>query len=87
MAILVNMMEKQLSIQILNKIFEQKPNNGTIHYDGKCYYCGHETEISITKTSSGYGLLGGVIFKSNPDEFLLECDHCYNNIDNTLKNL
>jgi hypothetical protein len=64
-------------IDILRKMFEDKPEKSTISLKGKCSDCRCKMLVEITPTSGGFGLQGGVIFKSSPDEYLLKCSECY----------
>lgn len=66
----------RLDLEILNEIFEENSNSGTIHYEGKCHNCGDETIVSITKTQSGYGFLGGILYKAESNQLMIECVHC-----------
>jgi hypothetical protein len=64
-------------IEILKKIFKDKPVKSTIELNGKCSDCECEVKIRITRTSGGFGLLGGYLLKSSPDEFFAKCPDCY----------
>jgi hypothetical protein len=64
-------------IDILRKMFEDKPEKSTISLKGKCSDCRCKMLVEITPTSGGFGLQGGVIFKCSPDEYLLKCSECY----------
>jgi hypothetical protein len=64
-------------IEILRKMFDANPEKSTIVLNGKCSDCGRETIIEITTTSGGFGLQGGVLFKSSPDTYIAKCPACY----------
>jgi len=64
-------------IEILRKIFEANPEKSTIVLKGKCSDCGCEVIVNITSTAGGFGLQGGALFKSSPDEHLVKCPDCY----------
>ena len=64
-------------IEILRKIFEANPEKSTIVLKGKCSDCGCEVIVNITSMAGGFGLQGGVLFKSSPDEYLVKCPDCY----------
>ena len=49
---------------------------------GQCYCCGSDVEITIEKTLVGYGFHGGVLYESNTNQILMQCEHCFNNIVN-----
>jgi hypothetical protein len=55
-------------IEILKKMFEDNPEKSTLVLKEKCSDCGIDTSIEITPTSSGFGLQGGVLFKSSNDK-------------------
>jgi len=64
-------------IEILRKMFEANPGKSTIVLNDKCTDCGREKIIEITTTSGGFGLLGGVLFKSSTDKYIAKCPACY----------
>ena len=64
-------------IDILRKMFEDSPEKSTIVLKEKCSDCGCDTIIEITPTSSGFGLMGGVLFKSSNDKYTAKCPACY----------
>ncbi len=66
-----------VNIESLKKIFEHNKNPRHLCYEGPCYHCGSDVKIQIDKTNAGYGLLGGVLYEPNPQDFLVCCDHCY----------
>jgi len=63
-------------IEILRKIFEANPEKSTIKLKDKCSDCGCETILEITPTSGGFGLQGGVLFKSSTDKYIVKCPAC-----------
>jgi hypothetical protein len=63
-------------IEILQKLFENKPKKSVIVLNGQCSDCGCETIIEITPTSGGFGLQGGALFKYSPDDCLMKCHDC-----------
>ena len=65
-------------IEILKKMFEANPEKSKIVLNEKCSDCGTVTIIEITPTSAGFGMMGGVLFKSLPDEYIAKCPACYN---------
>ena len=66
-------------IEILRKMFKANPEKSTIVLKDKCSDCGCNTIIEITPTSGGYGLQGGVLFKSSTDNYIAKCPDCYEN--------
>jgi hypothetical protein len=64
-------------IEILKKIFKDKPKKSTIELNCKCSDCGCDVNIGITRTSGGFGLLGGYLLKSSTGEFIAKCPDCY----------
>jgi len=76
-------------IEILKKMFEDNPEKSTIVLKEKCSDCGCDTTIEITPTSSGFGLMGGVLFESSTDKYTAKCLACYEKnfkIDDNQKN-
>jgi len=63
-------------IEILKKMFEASSEKSKIVLMDKCSDCGRETVIEITPTSGGFGLQGGMLFKSSPDGYLAKCPAC-----------
>ncbi len=63
-------------IEMLREMFEANPEKSTIVLKEKCSDCGREIIIEITPTSGGYGLQGGTLFKSSPDEYSAKCSAC-----------
>jgi ribosomal protein S27E len=64
-------------IERLRKMFDATPEKSTIVLKDKCSDCGRETIIEITPTSGGFGLQGGVLFKSSTDKYIVKCPACY----------
>ena len=64
-------------IEILRKMFKANPEESCIVLKDKCSDCGCNTIIEITPTSRGYGLQGGVLFKSSTDNYIAKCPDCY----------
>jgi hypothetical protein len=63
-------------IEILRKMFEATPEKSTIKLKEKCSDCGCETILEITPTSGGFGLQGGLLFKSSTDKYIVKCPDC-----------
>lgn len=66
-----------MTIEILRRMFEGKPEKSKAVLKGNCSDCGSEISIEITATSGGYGLLGGALFKCSPDGYEMKCSACY----------
>jgi Zn finger protein HypA/HybF involved in hydrogenase expression len=64
-------------IEILRKMFEANPEKSTIVLQEKCSDCGCDTIIEVTPTSVGFGMQGGVLFKSSTDKYVAKCPACY----------
>jgi hypothetical protein len=64
-------------IEILRKMFEASPEKTKIVLKEKCSDCGRAIIIEITPTSAGFGMLGGVLFKSSTDKYIAKCPVCY----------
>jgi hypothetical protein len=63
-------------IEILRKMFEDNPEKSTIILKEKCSDCGCDTTIEITPTSGGFGLMGGVLYKSPSGKYIVKCPAC-----------
>ena len=63
-------------IQILRKMFEDSPEKSTNVLSGKCSDCGCKTILEITPTSGGFGIQGGVLYKSTNGNFIVKCPAC-----------
>ena len=64
-------------MEILKKMFEANPEKLTLVLKERCSDCGCDTTIEITPTSGGYGLQGGVLFRSSNDKYTAKCLTCY----------
>ena len=64
-------------IEILKKMFEDKPEKSTVILKEKCSDCGCDIALDITPTSSGFGLMGGGLLKSSNDKYTAKCPACY----------
>jgi len=61
----------------LEKLFKDNPEKSTIVLKEKCSDCGNKTTIEITRTSVGFGMQGGALFKSSNDKLIAKCLACY----------
>lgn len=66
-----------VGIETLNRIAESNNNATHFSYGCKCHNCGCDFDIKITKTSGGYGLLGGVLYEPKLQNLLALCLDCY----------
>ena len=66
-------------VEILSKMFEANPEKSIIVLKDNCSDCGCETIIDITPSSGGFGLIGGVLFKSRLGGYFAKCLDCYKN--------
>ena len=66
-----------VGIETLNRIAEANHKATHFSYGCKCHNCGYDFDIEITKTSGGYGLLGGVLYEPNPQNLVALCLACY----------
>ena len=71
-----------IGVKSIEKLFAQNSNPKQYNFQGNCHHCGCSVEVEITKTSIGYGMLGGVLYEPNPQNFLALCEACY---EKTLK--
>lgn len=68
---------KIIQIDSLHQICNQSNCATHFKYTDKCTSCGLDVEIEITKTSGGYGLIGGVLYEPEPKVILAICADCY----------
>jgi hypothetical protein len=66
-----------IGVESLDKMFARNDAASHCTYEGKCYSCGCDVEVEITKTSGGYGLQGGALYEPNPQNLLVLCKDCY----------
>ena len=65
----------------MNKMFEHNVGTKKISYRGKCVCCGCDIDVTVTKTSGGFGLQHGVLYETEDGSFIVECSRCYKNSD------
>ena len=61
----------------LNELSAANPGKPTIVLKSKCADCACQVSITITITSGGFGLMGGVLFGVTPDGYTAKCLDCY----------
>ena len=66
-----------ITLESLDRIFEQNKNPATFTHRGRCGICGCSVKIEITKTSGGYGLLGGMLYEPDTENYISLCVGCY----------
>ena len=66
-----------ITLASLNRFFEQNKNPATCTYRDRCNICGCLVKIEITKTSGGYGLLGGMLYEPDTENYISLCVGCY----------
>lgn len=70
-------MKPQLvSLDMLRKIFEEHAQENPVIMKRNCSECGCAIEIEIHKTSSGFGLQGGILLERN-QQIVADCLKCY----------
>lgn len=65
-----------VSLESLKRIFEQHKNPAAYTYQGHCGRCGCHVSVKIEETSGGYGLLGGILYESDPENYFVLCVRC-----------
>ena len=66
-----------IAVESIESVFAQSPDANHCIYASKCHKCQRDTEIRITKTSGGYGFLGGILYEPYPHVYLILCSDCY----------
>ena len=70
-----------IAIQALDQLFGFSGSK-KISINGTCRNCGRSLRLSITKTSSGYGFLGGMLHQYDFfQNFVIECAQCFGKSD------
>jgi len=64
----------------LDCMFNDSSGEKNLKQSGQCYCCGSDVVITIERTFIGYGFQGGVLYESNIDQILMQCEHCFKNI-------
>ena len=66
----------QIQLDTLKRLFRDSLENSCLSINSQCHSCGCEFTIEIHHLSSGYGLLGGVLFESESNSLIARCDAC-----------
>lgn len=72
-----------ISVESLDRMFEDGNNPARLDYRGKCVNCGSVVTVEISRTSGGYGLLGGVLLESETESYSVVCANCRVKADRT----
>lgn len=64
----------------LDRMFNDAEGKKEFKKSGQCHSCGSDVVITIEKTFIGYGFLGGVLYESDTEKVLMQCEHCFKNI-------
>ena len=65
-----------ITVESLKKIFEKNKDPDTYTYQGNCDRCGCRVSVKIDKTSGGFGLHGGALYESDPENYFVLCIGC-----------
>jgi hypothetical protein len=65
-----------ISLNTSKKLFSEIPEKQAIAFKGQYSDRRCETILEITPTSGGFGLQGGVLFKSSTDKYIVKCPAC-----------
>ena len=66
-----------ISLNTSKKLFSEIPEKQEIAFKGQYSDRRCEAILEITTTSGGFGLQGGVLFKSSTDKYIVKCPACY----------
>ena len=66
-----------INIETLHELFLEKTRGHRLEFQGPCCLCGKTTKVTVTKTDSGYGFLGGVVHENPTRSYIVECDACF----------
>ncbi len=73
-------METLIKEATLDCMFNDSVGKKHLKQSGQCYCCGSDVVITIERTLIGYGFHGGVLYESNTDQILMQCELCFKNI-------
>jgi hypothetical protein len=65
-----------IGVESLKRLLENYKTPDHCRCQGKCYVCGRDVEVKITKTSGGFGLSGGILLEQsvpNPTFLCVDC--------------
>ena len=66
-----------ISLQSLRALIERMGGGLPTTYKADCCKCGCKVNITIERTSWGYGLIGGRLYESESNELYAKCPDCY----------
>ena len=67
-------------IELLERMFKSNPEKLITSLKDNCSGCGREITINITPTSGGFGLNGGFLSKCSPDNYIMKCHICHQEV-------
>ena len=65
-----------VSLNSLRILFKRMGGDKSIIHMADCSKCGCKLKIKIDRTSGGFGLLGGILYESEPNKLYAECLDC-----------
>ena len=57
-------------------MFNDDKKGKQINCDGKCFGCGGDIKITVSRTSGGFGFQNGVLCETEAGQLLVECERC-----------
>ena len=66
-----------MRLETIKQIYEVHKNPVNCTYRSNCHICSRFVEIHISKTSGGYGLLGGILHEQGKNDIIAICVNCY----------
>ena len=66
-----------MTIQRLHELFEARPEDSVLGFEGRCHDCGKEVKVAIALTEEGFDIRGGALYEPEPEKFHNKCDACF----------
>ena len=68
-------------LEKINRMFAEHSGKNPVRVNGKCRVCGEKTVIEIVKTSGGFGINGGLLQETGPEQLNPVCLACNSNAE------
>lgn len=67
-----------MTIQRLHELFEARPEEAALGFEGPCHDCGKEVRVAVALTPEGFDIRGGALYEPEPEKYRNKCDDCFN---------
>lgn len=66
-----------MTIERLHEMFDARPGDSTLKFEGKCHDCRKEVTVVVSLDPQGFAVSGGALFEPEPDKLYTKCDACF----------